>query len=150
MNNNTIEKKIESVVNIIFTYLEMSVATIVTLLFISYGTDVLQEQKENNYLALGYMIIVSGYLSFYLYFVLIVVPTKKILKHNRPKKSIVHLVATFLATYVIAIGILDLQKEHYIEDKYVYFGSSLILIGIVGVLFSQWRYKIIKRKEDLE
>jgi len=147
MKNKTIEEIIVSMVDLFFTYLEVIVAFFVIFVMITYGIGILQTQKENHFLLQGYMLIISAYMSFHIY-LLFELFIKKMLKHNQPKKSVIHLMGTFLSAYIIVMGILDLQTEHFPEENYIYFGSNLIVMGLIGIFFAQWRYKKIKQKED--
>lgn len=146
MKNKTIAERIDFIINLVFTYLEVTVAFILVFLMISYSVNTLHLQKDNHSTMLGYMFIISAFLSFHIYIAMTFF-TKNILKHKQPKIYIIHLMGAFLSAYLIVMGILDLQTDHYPEENYVHFGNNLIIMGLIGILFSQWRYKISKRKE---
>jgi len=146
VKNKSTEKIILLISDFFFTYLEVFVAFFVIFVMITYGIDILQTQKADYFLLQGYMLIISAYVSFFIYLFLAFF-IKKILKHNQPKKYVIHLMGAFLSAYIIVVGILDLQTEHFPEENYIYFGSNLIIMGLIGILFAQWRYKKIKIKE---
>jgi len=146
MKNKTIEEKILLISDLFFTYLEVILTCFVVLIMISYGIDKLQAQKENHFLLQWSIFIVSVYISFFTS-ILFLMFVKKIFKHKQPKKSIIHIIGIFIPAYLIAAGIMDLQTAHYPEENYIYFGKPLIVIGILGIFYAQWRYKINKRKE---
>ena len=146
MKNKTTEEKILLIFDFFFTYLEVMVACFVVFIMISSGIDILKEQKQNHFQLQGYIVIVSVYISFFIsisFFSFM----KNILKFKQPKKSVIYLIGMILSSYLIVAGILDLQTAHYPEENYIYFGNNLILLGILGILYAQWRYKINKRKE---
>ena len=146
MKNKTTEEKILLISDLFFTYLEVIITCFVVLVMISYGIDKLQAQKENYFLLKWLIFIVSVYISFFIT-VFFYTSVKKIFKHKQPKKTVIHMIGSMIPAYFIVTGIIDLQTEHYPEENYIYFGKPLIIIGILGILYAQWRYKIHKRKE---
>jgi len=147
MKNKTTEEKILLISDYFFTYLEVIIVTFVILVIISVGIDILKTQKQDHFLLQGYMLIVSIYISFFIT-VFFYTSVKKIFKHKQPKKSLIHMAGSLIPAYLIVTGIIDLQTEHFPEENYIYFGKPLIIIGILGIVYAQWRYKINKRKEE--
>jgi len=146
MEKKTTEEKILLISDYFFTYLEAIIGLFVVFVMINYGVGMLHVQNEAHFLLQGTMFILSAYISFFIsvfYFSFI----KKIFKHKQPKKSVIHLMGMVIPVYLIIEGILDLQTEHFPEENYIHFGKNLIIIGILGILYGQWRYKINKRKE---
>jgi magnesium-transporting ATPase (P-type) len=146
MKNKTTEEKILLLSDYFFTYLEASVALFVVFVMIDYGINTLHIQNKPHFLLQGYMFILIAYISFFITLSFFSF-TKKIFKHKQPKKSVIHLMGMVLPVYLVIEGILDLQTEHFPEENYIYFGKNLIIIGVLGILYGQWRYKINKRKE---
>ena len=147
MKNKTTEEKILLISDYFFTYFEVVVGLFVVLVMTNYSIEMIKVQKEAHFLFLGTIFIVSIYIS---YFVVVLYTSflKKITKREQPKKSVIYLMSMILSMYIILEGIIDLQTAHFPDENYIYFGKNLIIIGILSIVYAQWRYKINKRKEN--
>jgi len=147
MKNKTTEEKILLISDYVFKYLETFAAVLATFFILSYGIGILQNQTSMKKIYEGYFFLSMGIFSIFFY-PLFLSFMNKIFKREQPNKYLKYYTLALFSMYLIVTGIIDLQTTHYPEENYVYFGKTLIVIGILGILYAKWRYKINKRKEN--